>query len=468
MPENPSLSADERVELERLRAENAALRAQVRQERPAARDTEPVPEAAPVGRRRWRTIVATLLIVVACVLVPLSVLAVWTRNQVTNTDRYVATVAPLADDPAIQNAITDQITTQVFNYIDVQGLTNQAVDALAERGLTPALAAQLRALAVPIANGVQSFTRSQVARVVESDAFAGAWVQANRVAHDELVKALTGEGGGSLTVENDTVSINMAAFIETVKQRLVDSGFTVAARIPTVNASFVLFRSEDITRARSGFNLLNTLGVWLPVLAIILLVLGVYVAKDHRRALIGAGIGIAVSMVVLALGLAVFRSIYLDAVPATVLPHDAAAVLYDTIVRFLRLGLRMVLVLGLVVAGGAFLTGQSVTAVRTRQGLSNAIGWVAGGAERAGFSTGPVGGWVYDNKRALRVGAVTLAALALVFWGRPTGKVVLGLTLALLVVLAVIEFLGRRPGRRPPVEAATSAPLSAPPPPGPR
>jgi hypothetical protein len=447
MSENPILTEAERAELERLRAENAALRAQLGQER--TRDTEPVPEAAPVARRRWRTIVATLLIVVACVLAPLSVAAIWTRNQVTNTDRYVATVAPLADDPAIQAAITDQITTQVFTYIDVQGLTNQAVDALAERGgLSPALADQLRALAVPIANGVQSFTRSQVARVVQSDAFADAWVQANRVAHQELVAALTGEGGGSVTVENDTVSINMAAFIQTVKQRLVDSGFSVAARIPEVDASFVLFQSEDITRARSGFNLLNTLGVWLPVIAIVLLVLGVYVAKDHRRALIGAGIGIAVSMVVLALGLAVFRSIYLDAVPATVLPHDAAAVLYDTIVRFLRLGLRTVLVLGLVVAAAAFLTGQSVTAVRTRQGLSNAIGWLAGGAERAGLRTGPVGTWVAEHKRALRIGAVAVAALALVFWGRPTGKVVLGLTLALLVVLALIEFLGRRPGQR--------------------
>jgi GH15 family glucan-1,4-alpha-glucosidase len=103
----------------------------------------------------------------------------------------------------------------------------------------------------------------------------------------------------------------------------------------------------DVTRVRSGFNLLNTLGVWLPVIALVLLVLGVYVAKDHRRALVGAGVGIAVAMVVLALGLAIFRSLYLDAVPAEVLPHDAAAVLYDTIVRFLRLGLRTVLVLGL-------------------------------------------------------------------------------------------------------------------------
>jgi hypothetical protein len=160
-----------------------------------------------------------------------------------------------------------------------------------------------------------------------------------------------------------------------VKQRLVDSGFTLAERIPQVDKSFVLFQSEDITRARSAFNLLNTLGNRLPVVALVLLAIGIYLAKDHRRALVGAGAGLAVSMVVLALGLAVFRSVYLDSVPAAVLPHDAAAVLYDTIVRFLRLGLRTVLVLALVVAAGAFLTGPSATAVRTRAGLAGAIGW---------------------------------------------------------------------------------------------
>jgi hypothetical protein len=48
-----------------------------------------------------------------------------------------------------------------------------------------------------------------------------------------------------------------------------------------------------------------------------------------------------------------------------------------------------------------------------------------------------------DAQAALRIGAVAAAALALVFWGRPTGKVVIGLAVALLVALAVIEFLGR-------------------------
>jgi len=468
MSENSGLSVDERAELERLRSENAALRAQAGRGGAADQDTVRLPSGRSAARQRWRTVVATLLIVVACVLAPLSVVAVWTRNQVTNTDRYVATVSPLASDPAIQNAIADQITAQVFTYIDIRGLTTQALDALSSRGLSPQVTRQLEAFSVPIANGVQSFTRDQVGKVVASDAFTNAWIQANRTAHAELVKALTGEGGGAVTVENDTVSVNLAAFVQTVKAQLVASGFTLAERIPEVNASFVLFQSKDITRVRSGFNLLNTLGVWLPIIMLILLVLGVYVAKDHRRALVGAAVGVAVSMVVLALALAIFRSIYLDAVPANLLPHDAAAVLYDTIVRFLRLGLRTILVLALVVAAGAFLSGQSVTAVRTREGLGRAIGWLQGGAEQAGFSTGPVGAWVYGRKRALRIGAVTLAALVLVFWGRPTGKVVLGLTVALLVVLALIEFLGRRPGPAAPVEAAPAAPLSAPPPPGSR
>jgi hypothetical protein len=434
------MAGEEQSELERLRAEVATLRAQVRQEgRPGAAER----------RQRWRTIVATLLIVVACVLAPLGVVAVWARNQVTNTDRYVATVAPLAEDPAIQQAITDKITTQVFTYIDVRGLTTQAVDALTSRGnLPPQVADQLQALAGPIANGVESFTRSQVARIVQSQAFADAWVQANRLAHDELVKALTGEGGGAVTVTGDSVSVNLAAFIQTVKQQLTAAGFTLAARIPEVNASFTVFQSADIARVRSAFNLLNTLGIWLPVIVLILLVLGVYVAKDHRRALVGAGLGVAAGMVVLALGLAVFRSVYLNGVPADVLPHDAAAVLYDTIVRFLRAGLRTILVLGLVVAAGAFLTGTSVTAVRSRQTLARWLAWLRGGAEQAGLRTGPVGAWVGAHKRALRIGAVVVAALALVFWSRPTGKVVIGLALALLVVLAIIEFLGR------PVEAA--------------
>jgi hypothetical protein len=108
---------------------------------------------------------------------------------------------------------------------------------------------------------------------------------------------------------------------------------------------------------------------------------------------------------------------------------------------------RTILVLALVVAAGAFLTGQSTTAVRTRHSLAAGIGWLRGSAEHAGWRTGPVGTWVYANKQLLRIAAVALAALALVFWGQPTGKSVALLAGLLLVALALIEFLGQPPQR---------------------
>jgi hypothetical protein len=66
--DNSELSQDERAELDRLRAEVAELRSE---------KTTPA-KTAPAPRRRpgWRTPVATVLIVVGCLLAPLSVLAV--------------------------------------------------------------------------------------------------------------------------------------------------------------------------------------------------------------------------------------------------------------------------------------------------------------------------------------------------------------------------------------------------------
>jgi hypothetical protein len=465
LPDDVSLTVDERAELERLRAEVADLRSQVSTVAAAETEQPVAPAPSRPRRQRWRSVVATLLILIGCILAPLSVVAVWTKNLVTDTDRYVTTVAPLASDPAIQNAVADKVTAEIFTHLDVAGITNQAVDALAERGLPPLIANQLHALSQPLASGVQGFVRDEVGKVVASDAFADAWLTANRAAHSALVAAMTGETREGVTIENDTVSINLGPIIQEVKQRLIDRGFDLASRIPNVNPSFVLVQSDYIAQARGAFNLLNAIGNWLPVVALFLLAIGVYVAKGHRRALMGVGLGLAGGMVVLALAIFLFRTIYLNELPLAVLTRDAAAVFYDTLVRFLRLGLRMVLVLGLVIALAAFFTGRSVTAVRARAGVSKGIGWLRGGAEQAGFRTGPVGAWVYTYKRVLWIAVIAIAALVLVFWDQPTGKVIIGITIGVLIALVIIEFLGRPPSPEAPEMAEVESPAAPGPPP---
>jgi hypothetical protein len=438
---------DERTELEQLRAEVARLRA----ENEAARHR-------PRGRF-WRTTAAGLIIALGCVLAVPAVAAIWLRSQVTDTDRYVATVAPLAEDPAIQRAITDRITTEIFTRIDVAGITRQAADALAEQGVPDQVATSVRALAQPIANGVEGWVHDQVGNLVSSEEFATAWREANRAAHAELVSVLTGENTGVLVTRGDTVSVQLATFINAVKERLIARGFTIAERIPTVDAEFVIFQSADIGRAQRGFALIDNLGTWLPVIAVALLVIGVLVARGRRRAIITAGLGLALAMLVLAAAIAIARPMYLNSMPASV-PADAAAAVFDTLVVNLRLGLRAVGVVGLLVALAAFLSGPAPSAVALRRWSGAGVSAVRRGGARLGLRTGPVGVWIGRHRFALRALVIALAATIFVFWDYPTAGVAIGLALAALAGVALIEVLAAPPerGGAAPTGAAGPAP----------
>jgi hypothetical protein len=288
-----------------------------------------------------------------------------------------------------------------------------------------------------------------VHKIVTSAAFAQLWVHLNTTVHAELVKALSGRGSAAITVSNGLVTLNLGPFIDVVKQRIAARGVTIVDKLPPINPAFPLFSAKYLVKAQTAYRLLNDLKIVLPILALLLLAAGVYVARNHRRALIGAGIGLAGSMFVLAAGLLIFRGVYLNSVPDTKLPADAAAVLFDTLVRFVRAGLRTLLVLGLVVAAAAFLSGSSVTAVRARSSISSGIAWIRDRAELVGLQTGPVGTWIFAHRKALRIGATALAVLVFVFWGKPTAAVVIGIAAVLLVVLGLIELIGRPPVAEP-------------------
>jgi hypothetical protein len=425
----PKLSEDEHAELEHLRVEVDELRMSQK----------------PRRRIGWRAPVATVLIVIGCLLAPVSVIGVWTANQVSDTNRYIANIEPLIHNPAIQNSLTDNITTAITTHLNVSGLTNQAAAALTSKGL-PRLGTLLKTFSGPLSSAVAGFIHNTVHKIITSPKFANAWIQVNTVAHQTLVKALSGQTG-AISVSNGRVVLDLAPFIAIVKQDLVKRGFTLVNSLPPIHPTIALFSAKSLVQAQSLYRLINDLKIVLPILSLLLIALGVYVNRNHRRALIAAGLGFAASMLVLGALLLLARGAYLNSVPSNVLSSDAAAAAFDTLVRFIKEALRVLLLVGLIVAAAAFLTGPSVTAVRIREGFSNALGWVRSSGEHHGVSTGPVGRWTYDHKTLLRVCAVGLAALIFVFWGRPTLGVVIGIVVVLLVVLGLIELIGRPPAR---------------------
>ncbi|TGB07530.1 hypothetical protein [Streptomyces sp. MZ04] len=414
-----ALSTTERAELAELRTRVAAMEARA--------------ALAAKGRKhRTRSFFAGVLITVAALLAPLGAVAVWASGIVGDTDRYVATVAPLASDPDVQAGVTKQVTDAVMERVDVKLLLQQV--APADR---PRLEAALGRLEGPLTSGLRGLVESVTARFVTSDAFGTLWTELNRRVHQTVDEALTGSGDGAVKLKGDKVTVDLAPVVEQVKHRLVDSGLTVASRIPEVHTDFTVMTSDQIGKAKTGFRLLQLMGAWLPVIAVLLAAGGVLLAVRRRRALITAALAVAVAVGILGIGLSVFRAFYLDAVPASISPAAAGSV-YDALTGFLRTTVRTTVTLGALVALGAWLSGPGRWAVKARGMWRAGIGAVRGAA---GVPTGPVGPWVHDHKTWLNWAVLLLTALAFALWDHPTGMVTFWLALGLLALLAVIEFL---------------------------
>jgi hypothetical protein len=445
---------DDAEEIARLRARVAELEAA--QQSARAPDQQTTHSADHAGRSTTRAFAAALLVVLGCVLAPLAVVSVWASTVVSDTDRYVETVAPVAEDPGVQAAIADEVTTAIIDNLDVGGLTTEALDTLAQQeNMPPRVADALPALAVPLTRGIEDFTRTQVGELVASEQFATIWAEANRVAHDQVVALLEGDQTGVITAQDDQITLNLAPVIEEVKTRLVDQGFELAAKVPAIDKTFVLVESSGITKAQTAYSVLEALGVWLPLIALAVVAAGVLLARDRRKALLRAALGVTAAMVVLGVGLALVRMTYVETTPAGLLTSESAGNVFDILVRFLRTGLRATAVLGLLVALAAFLTGPSAAAVRARALFEQGVGSARGGADAAGWHLEPVGRWFFAHKRGLQLATFIAAGLTLMFWSQPTVWTVVVVALLVALVLTVIAFLGR-----PPVVAP--APITAP------
>jgi len=438
----PTLTADERAELLRLRQEVAALHAT---ERP------------PRARFRWRSFTAVVLIVLGCVLAPVAGVSVWLHNQVSDTDRFVRSVGPLIDDADVQNALTNRLTATVFQYVDVQGIADDAVKALGAQGLPPDVVTRLSSLTPTLASAVTGFVHDKIGELVASPQFASVWNQALRTASRQMDAILSGDSE-SVVVRGDTVYLDLAPFIDLAKKRLSDAGLTAVSVVPEVHPTVALAKADTLVRAQTAYTALDKVARVLPWVVLLLLAVGIYLARNRFRALVGVGLGLALSMVVLAAGLLIARGLLVGAVPARAAPATASG--FDIAVTYLRYGLRVVLVLGLVLALAGYLAGRSENAVRLRRWASGQLHSMRGGPA----ADGSVARWTRTHVKGLRIGAVALAVLAFVFLSEPSGVAILVIATLLLVVLAVIEFLARPGGE---TAEGPRAPSDETPPPGP-
>ncbi|MEU8993667.1 hypothetical protein ACGFSD_00455 [Streptomyces caniferus] len=270
--------------------------------------------------RRVRAVAGGVLLLMGVVLLPLSLAATWARAELTETDSYVASVAPLAGNTAVQDAVVDDVTDGVMAHVRLDGL----LDAV-PRAERPALRRHFT-------RGLREFVAARVRQVVTGRGFPAMWNGVHRAAHRTLDGSLTTSG-------RSPVTLDLTPVVERVRRQLSHNGLglDLVRRVPRAGVEIVLLKAPDVPRIRAAYRVVHTAALLLPPAAVLCLAGGLLLARHRRRALICTGLGCAAAAALLAVALALVRGRALDALPA-VISRPAAGAYADALAGSLLTG----------------------------------------------------------------------------------------------------------------------------------
>lgn len=393
-------------------------------------------------RRPLRWVAVTTLLIAGALLLVLSIPAVFVRNQLLNTDRYVATMAPLARDPAVQSAIANRITNELSERLDLEARITTALAGLDRERIGDALSL----LVGPTSDAVRNWVHGRVLEVVQSARFATAWDNANRLAHDQLTDVLTGKDSDLVQSDGETISVDLGAFLTVVADSLADRGLTLAASIPTFSLAYPVVTSDELPKIRSYVSLLDTTATWLPIIAVALLALAIFIGPTRQRGTLVAGLLTAIFAALFLAGISIARRQYHANLPDAVASPTAALEIFDTLLRNLRAATVVLTVLGVAVMVGAWIAGSSRLATAIRRQYDRGVISLTNTLHSWGVSSHNIG-WVSTYRTWIMAGISALGVAVWLLWNplRPMTFVVVGL--ATLATLAITDVSAKVAGR---------------------
>lgn len=444
MDEATSSEQELRAEVERLRAERDAARAQLASA-----------EQRPPSRHLTRRIAAGVLVVLSCLSFLTGGAGIWASRNFLDTDVWVDRVGPLADDPDVQAALSREITTEVMKLVDPKALFE---DVLPERG---------QLLAVPLSGAVEGFVGDQVATFVASDAFARLWVGINEQAHAAAVRVLKGDSD-VVQAGDDEITLNLVPVINQVLSRITSAspelfGRTVdipdvqidevpTAAIDAVNNAFGTDLPEDfgqitiydqgaLKEVQDAIALFDRIVVLSVIVFVLATVGAIALSVDRRRTVLQ----LAITDVLLLILMRRAGMIAQDQVLGLVRVEDnepAVRAATDALLQGLFDGTRLLLWLFGIIIVIAWLTGSSARVVKVRRGVASAATGVVSAARDRGSDPATVA-WLVAHRDALRVAGVVVA-LGLLWWLDLSW---FGVFVLLALVVAYEVLLSRLPDR---------------------
>src|SRR5262245_34628439 len=382
-------------------------------------------------RSRARRVLTVVLVALFAILLPVTITATWAHRTVVNTDAYIATVGPVVADPAVQAAVSREVTDEIYATLNPQQV------------IANALPPKAAPLAGPLSNGVKGYLQQGINKILASPKFQQLWLAANRFSHAQLIAVLNGNSK-ALATTHGQVALNLVPLlnealksVQTRASALLGRNVTlpvinrdtdpaaacqkIAAAIrrplPPTCGQIPLFNAVALANAQHAYRAFNHLVLALLIVTPLLFIAALWVSPRRRRTLLQLTIGAMLGLTVIRRALFWLQSgLITHAKPAN---REALNVITGQVFHGLFTVTLWFLIGGLILALLTLLSGPYRWAVATRSWTrrtgTSAAQLVSALAGRA--ANDETVGWIRRHLDILRIAGAAVAALTLLIFG---------------------------------------------------
>ncbi len=297
---------------------------------------------------------ARILVVLGALIGIVAALAGYVRYQALDTETFKGTASELIADDTVRNEIGARMVDQLFANVDVQA---QLEETLPEN---------LQALAVPIAGATRQLADRAAVDLLERPRVQELWIDSLVKTQEQLKKLLDGD---TTVIQNTDgfVVLNLQPLVVQLGDEVAVVG-RVANALPPDAGVIQIMDADNLTLAQDITNILNTVGLWLWVVPILLFGAAVAIVPGRRRLELRA---VAFAAILIGLLLLILRGLAGRYIVENLVQYDsskpAAQDAWNIITDLLAQGAWTIFGLGVILLFGVWLAGPTRTGSAARR-----------------------------------------------------------------------------------------------------
>jgi hypothetical protein len=313
--------------------------------------------SSPEPTTTYRRALPLALIVTASIIAFLALFSLWANRQFLNTDNWTDTSSQVLESEPVRTQLASFLVDELYQSDNVQ------------QTIRDALPPRAAGLAGPASGALREAAERGVREALQRPRVQAAWEQANRRAHQELLRVLDG-GGSFVSTGNGEVTIDLRALVLTTADRLGVRD-KVEGRLPPTAGQITVLKSKQLAGAQDGLKVLRHLPVVLLALMLVLFALALWSAGAYRRrALRACGFGLVAAGIAALLTRNLVGGQVVDSLATTASTRPAVEDVWTTASSMLREAAVATILYGILVVLGAWMAGPSAWAVGLRAELA--------------------------------------------------------------------------------------------------